>query len=339
MKSLLARILTVLAIGLATTLASAADTITVLTWEEFISPKVLASFRNRENLVVKVLEFSTIDEREQILREQGDQIDVVVADTVWSMEYERRGILEKLDQAKIPSLKHAIKHWKANTDYAVPYLWGHTGIAWRTDLVKTPLQTYGELFALAKANPGKVSLLDDPHEALRAALYAFGKAPYAMNTPTAVKQATTLLQPYRKQLRIVGSELDEKSPWLDGSLMAGQAFNGDIAYLRDTFKAPLAFAVPSPGCMVFHEQLVLLKSAKNKDAAYRFLALITEPTYAARNAMQVRYAPSNPLAVLKLTEAFRNDPIIRPTFDGMDGCYFYNYFDTATQAALDAVKL
>lgn len=58
----------------------------------------------------------------------------------------------------------------------------------------------------------------------------------------------------------------------------------------------------------------------------------------ARNASFVRYAPSNPLPVARLGEAFRNDPIIRPTFEGLEGCYFYNAFDAATQAALDAIK-
>lgn len=318
--------------------APAADRITVLTWEAFISPKVLAAFKNREQLQVELIEFSSPEEREQLLAEKRDQIDIVIADTIWTSEYKRRSLLEKIDAARVPSVKHALTHWRTDAEYAVPYMWGHTGIAWRTDLVDTPVTSYAALFNLARMHPGKVSLLDDSHEMLRAALYAFGTAPYTMNTPAQVQSAHGLLKPRRKDMRIVGSELDEDSAWLDGSLIAGQAFNGDIAYLRDNFKAPLAFAVPSPGCMIFNEQLALLKSSRNKDAAYRFMALITEPTHAARNASFVRYAPSNPLAVSRLDEAFRNDPIIRPTFEGLDGCYFYNAFDAATQAALDAIK-
>lgn len=317
----------------------AADRITVLTWEAFVSPKVLATFKNREHLQVELIEFSSPEERERLLKEKADRIDIVVADTIWTSEYKRRGLLEKIDTARVPAVKHALTHWRTDAGYAVPYMWGHTGIAWRTDRVTEPVTSYSALFKLARAHPGKVSLLDDPHEALRAALYAFGSAPWAMNNPEQVKKAHELLKPHRRDLRIVGSELGEDSAWLDGSLIAGQAFNGDIAYLRDNFQAPLAFAVPSPGCMIFNEQLVLLKSSRNKEAAYRFMALITSPAHAARNAEFVRYAPSNPLAVDRLGEAFRNDPIIRPTFGGLEGCYFYNAFDAATQAALDAIRL
>lgn len=334
------------ALGLATALlllgplpAAAADTVTVLTWEAFVSPKVLATLRNREKLEVKLVEFSTPEQREQLLREKAGTIDIVVADTIRAAEYQRRGILQKLDPKRIPGTRHALAHWRSSADYAVPYLWGHTGIAWRTDKVTQPLASYADLFALARENPGKVSLLDDSHEALRAALYAFGKPPFAMDTPAAVKTANGLYRKHRKQVRLVGSELDKDSPWLDGSLIAGQAFNGDIAYLRDTYGAPLAFAIPSPGCMIFHEQLAMLADAPHQDAAYRFLALISLPKHAARNAEHVRYAPANPLAVAQLGKNFRNDPVIRPTFDGLDGCYFYGPFDAATQKALDAIKL
>jgi spermidine/putrescine transport system substrate-binding protein len=216
---------------------------------------------------------------------------------------------------------------------------GHTGIAWRTDKVKGPIGSYAQLFALAKKNPGKVSLIDDAQEALRAALYAFSRPPFAMETAAEIQAASRMLQPHLPALRIVGSELEEDSPWLDGSLIAGQAFNGDIAYLRDTFKAPIAFAIPSPGCMVFQEQMILMTTAPHKKTAYRFLNLINDPRTAARNAMDVRYATANTLAAQYLEAEFRNDPIIRPVFDGLDDCYFYEVLDKDAQKALEGVKL
>lgn len=114
--------------------AQAAETVTLLIWEEFISPKVLATLENREGLAVTLLTFTTPEAREKLLREKRSEIDIVVADTVRSGEYQRRGILEKLDSKRIPAMRHSMKHWRTG-DYAVPYLWGHTGIAWRTDKV------------------------------------------------------------------------------------------------------------------------------------------------------------------------------------------------------------
>lgn len=314
-------------------------TVRILNWEEFLSPRVLKGIKNRHGITVEQITFSTTEERDRKLEEYEGRIDLVVADTAWISELKRRGQVQKLETARIPALKHVMSRWQSDNEYAVPYLWGHTGIAWRTDKVAQPISSYSQLLALAKQQPRKVSLLDDTHEALRAALYAGGTAPYAMTTVAAVNSAAKLLATHLPNLRIVGSELGADSPWVTGEIIAGQAYNGDVAYLRDTYKLPIAFAIPSPGCMIWQEHFLLLKNAPDKEAAYRFLDAISDPQNAARNANDVRYATSNVLAVEHLPTAFRNDPIIRPTFEGLKDCYFYQSFDAQTQAAIDAVEL
>ncbi|MFZ5756019.1 MAG: ABC transporter substrate-binding protein [Pseudomonadota bacterium] len=317
----------------------AAGKVTILIWEEFLSPKVIKTLKNRHALDVRLITFTTPDERDDLLAKHARSIDLVVADSSSLGSYMERGILQPIDARRIPNLKRVLTRWQEGMNFSVPYLWGHTGIAWRTDKVKQPLTGYRDLLALAKLQPGKVSLLDDPHEALMALKFAAGKPPYEITSAGDVQAAAKLLPPWRGKLRFVGAELTEKSPLVTGEIIAAQAYNGDIAFLRDHFKAPLAFAVPSTGCMIWQESFLLLKSAPGKDAAYKFLNLINEATLSARNASEVRYATSNALAIPYLEPAFRDDPIIRPTLDGLENCYFYPVFDAATQGALDAVRL
>lgn len=314
-------------------------TVRILNWEEFLSPRVLKSIKNRHGITVEQITFSSTEERDRKLDAYKGRIDLVVADTAWISTLKRRGLVQRLEPARVPALKHVMSRWQSDNDYAVPYLWGHTGIAWRTDKVTQPINGYAQLLALAKQQPRKVSLLDDAHEALRAALYAGGNPPYAMTTAEQVNGAAKLLATHLPNVRIVGSELGEDSPWVTGEIIAGQAYNGDVAYLRDTWKLPIAFAIPSPGCMIWQEHFLLLKNAPDKEAAYRFLEAISDPQNAARNANDVRYATSNVLAVEHLSTTFRSDPIIRPTFDGLKDCYFYQSFGAKTQAAIDAVEL
>lgn len=334
-------LLVLLALGtlFAAQAACAREPVTLLIWEEFLSPKVIKTLKNRHGIEVRQITFTSAEERDELLASNAGKIDIVVSDTTGLGAYLHRGLLDRIDDSRIPNLKHVLTRWKSDMEHAVPYLWGHTGIAWRTDLVKTPIRTYADLFALAQKKPGKVSLLDDQHEALLAARYAFGKPPYEMRSPADVRAADKLLQAHLKDVRIVGSILDATAPLLTGEVIAAQAYNGDIAFLRDTFKVPLAFAIPSPGCMIWQENFLLLKNAPNKAVAYEFLNQINDSVMAAKNASDVRYATSNALAIPNLEPAFRDDPIIRPTLEGLDKCYFYPVFDAGTQQALGAVKL
>lgn len=346
---LLARILAMLALLLATTPATAAneaaapalkpETVTLLIWEEFLAPKVVKTLKNRHALDIRQITFTTQEERDALLAKHGREIDLVVADSSAMGNYLARNILQPIDARRVPNLKRVLTRWQNDMNFSVPYLWGHTGIAWRTDKVKHPLNNYADLLALARAQPGKVSLLDDPHEALMALRFAGGKPPYEIRSAADVNATAQQLKSWQKNLRFIGSELTDKSPLVTGEVIAAQAYNGDVAFLRDNFKAPLAFAVPSPGCMIWQESFLMLKNAPHKDGAYRFLNQINDSVLAARNASEVRYATSNALAVPNLDPAFRDDPIIRPTLDGLDDCYFYPVFDAPTQSALGAVRL
>lgn len=311
----------------------------IVIWEDFISPRVLKKLKNSDGISVELSTFTTSEERDALLAKLKGKVDLVVADSAWVGSMKQRGLVQPIDATRIPSLKHVLTRWQDDLGYSVPYLWGHTGIAWRTDKVKAPLKTYADLLALARQNPGKISLLQDQHEALRAAIYANGKPPYDLKTRPQVAAASKLLDGLRPYVRFIGSELDENSPMVKGEVIAWQAYNGDVAYLRDNYKLPVAFAIPSPGCMIWQEQFLMMKDAPHKDTAYRFLDAINDPELAARNANDVRYATSNVLAIEHLPPEFRNDAIIRPSFNGLDNCYFYTAVDAQTQAAIEAVKV
>ncbi len=330
--------LLLLLVSLPTWAAPTPGTVTLLIWEDFLSPKVIKLLKTRHGLDIQQITFTSPTERDQLLLKHAGQIDIVVADTVGLSGYRTRGLLERIDGKRVPNLKHVLMRWQADMGYAVPYLWGQTGIAWRTDKVKKPITTYAQLLAFAHENPGKVSLLDDAHEALMAARYAAGIND-AIKNPDDVTAAKKLLDQYLPDLRIVGSILDRDAPLVTGEVIAAQAYNGDVAYLRDTYNAPLAFATPSPGCMIWQEHLLLLRNAPHKVAAYAFLNQINDPEIAARNANEVRYATSNALAINRLDAKFRSDPIIHPTFDGLENCYFYPAFNNATQRALKETSL
>lgn len=335
--SMPSRLLPGLLLGLLLPLSSLAqDTVTLLNWDGFLSERTVKLLKNRDGLLIEQITFTGPEEREALLKEHAGRIDLVVADTLGLAGFRSEGLTEPLDLKRIPNVRHLLTRLQAGNHDGLPYLWGHTGIAWRTDLLPEGVRNYAELFNLAARQPGKVALLDDNHEALRAALYAKGKVPYDLHTPEQARRAGELLAPHAAKLRRIGSILDETNPLLTGEVIAAQVYNGDIAWLRDEYKAALAFAVPQPGCMIWQEHFALLRKAPHRDAAYRFLNAINDPQIAARNAADVRYATANAMAAQNLPPDFRNDPIIRPTFDDTEDCYIYEPLDEATRAVIEA---
>lgn len=318
--------------------AAPVDKVVVLTWEEFISPTTIKALL-KKGLLVEQITFTSEEERADLLAKRAGQIDLVVGDASSQGTFRRARQIERIDFDRLGNAKYLSTLLDSTTRYNLPYLWGHTGIAWRTDLVKKPIADYKELFALARRNPGKVGLIDGNHEALMAARFAFGAPPYVLLSPQEVSDAAQALQPHLANLVFLESELNEKSPLVTGEVIAAQVYNGDVAFLRDHYKVPLAFAIPNPGCMVWTESFMLVRGAPHRDAAYRFLNEINMPALAAANAEEVRYATSNSEALEMVSPEFRADTIIRPTLRGLSNCYFYREHDRATQQAMDQVKL
>lgn len=316
--------------------AAPSETLSLLTWKEFVSEAVVTNMRDQHGITLRISEFTSDDERIEMLRKNPRRYDLVNGDTNAVDRLRREKLIQRLDYNQIPNATHINKVLKTPSRFSIPYSWGYTGIAWRTDRVKKPVRDYKSLFALAKDNPGKVGLIDSNFEALSSSLFAWSTPPYTMLSPVEVAAARRLLKPHLPNLKSVSLNLDETDGLVTGALIAQQAYNGDIAYLRDTYKVPLAFHVPEPGCLIWTENFMLLKDATNLNAAYRFLNAINDPKLAARNAETIRYASANKSAQAHYSKAFRDDQIIRPVLEDLVKCQFYTGHDKSTEAAINA---
>lgn len=92
--------------------------VTVLAWESFISSRVITTLKNRENLDIRVIEFTTQKQRDELLAKNRRDIDVIVADTIWVPRYRKLGLLARIDAARVPSLRYMKSLWKTDAEYA-----------------------------------------------------------------------------------------------------------------------------------------------------------------------------------------------------------------------------
>ena len=308
--------------------------LTILIWEEYISPDTLAQFERRHGARVAQINYTSEAEIEPLLTEHIDQIDLLVANTASLEDFRERGLLARLQRDELPNTRHIHNRWQTDDRYVVPYMWGTTGIGWRTDLTRRPA-SWAALFELAAANPGKVGLIADPDEYLLAAHFASGNE-RDFQSVEEVTAAAAFLTPQWDNFVLVGSDVTETNPLLSGELIATQTWNGDIAFLRDNHNDKLDFHTPEAGCMIWQDSFALSNRSENVELAHLFLNFINNRAVAAANAEWTGFASSNPISLLAASNEYLNDPIIRPSFEGLEHCQFYQPYPAAIREAIQA---
>ncbi len=187
-----------------------------------------------------------------------------------------QGLLERIDPAKVPGLAHldpAFRTRKADPkdEWSVPYTWGTVGIAWRTDKVKGPIDSWA-VFADAKATGENAYLLEEARDVIAAALLLHGQSVNSVE-PAHLAQAKATLLGWRKSVKGFTGEV--KDHLLSGEAYVIQAYNGDVAQAMAERK-DIAFAVPKEGGILWVDNLVIPKGAPEKDLAHAFIEFVLD---------------------------------------------------------------
>lgn len=317
----------------------AVQTLTIINWEEFLAPSVVQAFEKKENAKIVQLNFSTVEESLALAEQHAGKVDLIVGGMVVTQQLKEKGLLQKLDRAKLPNVKHSLPQFSIDPDHAVPYLWGYTGLGWRTDKLRDPVDSYQKLLEVARKNPGKVLLTDDAMEFAHAVLLMYGNPPYNLDDLDAIKAALVKYDADgRRYFRIQESIYDRSWPLASGEAIAGQVYNGDIHFHRADSKAPLAYAQPGDGCFFWQENFMLMSKAPQPELAHRFLNYISEGRIASRNAEASNFASSNPMAAQFYSKSFLESPYIRPKLDGTAACRVNKPLSAQTQKFIDQLK-
>ncbi|HSJ56565.1 MAG TPA: spermidine/putrescine ABC transporter substrate-binding protein, partial [Anaerolineae bacterium] len=157
----------------------------VYNWSEYIDPEIYADFE--EEFGVKVIE-DTFSSNEDLLAKfqaGATGYDVIVPSDYMVTIMRELDLLAALDYANIPNSSNIDETfidppYDPGNTYCVAYQWGTTGIGYDSNVFEEPPDSWSYLFdpAIAGQYAGKISMLNDPREALGAALKYLG---YSLN--------------------------------------------------------------------------------------------------------------------------------------------------------------
>jgi putrescine transport system substrate-binding protein len=303
----------------------------VFNWSDYIAEDTVPNFEKQSGIKVTYDVFDSNDVLETRLLAGNSGFDLVVPSASFLERQIKAGVFQKIDKSQIPNLKNMdpdimsrVGLHDPNNEYAVPYLWGTTGIGYNEDKIKKILgdarpDSWNYIYdpkLVAKFKDCGLSLLDAPDEILKTVLAWMGRDPNSQKEED-LKAAEAKLMPIRPFVRKIHSSqyIDDLA---NGDLCIAVGWSGDILQARDRAEeagqgVKIKYAIPKEGTIVWFDMLAIPADAKHPKNAHAFINSLMEPQVAANDSNFVNYANGNAASFPMVSDEVKNDPGIYPT--------------------------
>ena len=245
------------------------------------------------------------------------EYDVAFPGTDFVDKMRKEGMLEPLDHAKLTNFGNLGKTFinapfDPENKFSIPYLWGSSGIAVNTKrIAKASLSSWNDLWK--PEYEGRVMLMNDIRDVFTMSLLTLGYNGSTKN-PEAIKQAYEKLTKLMPNVRTFNSDAP-RMPFMEGETYLGLAWNGEVIMAQDQGMPELDFVYPKEGAIMWMDNMVIPKNAKNNDNAHKFIDFILRPKYAAMISEEIGYGSPNEAAKKEMPPELANNPIVYPPAD------------------------
>ncbi|WP_084643953.1 polyamine ABC transporter substrate-binding protein [Ferrimonas futtsuensis] len=297
---MLNRTLPVLILALLPALAYSGE-VKLLTWEAYLSDKVVHAFRLETGHRVEQFFISSDSERNAMFDAGGATLfDLVMADNGATQAYAKQGLIQKMTGV-VSSLAHIDADWQqACGEFGAAYSWGTLGIAYRQSF-GIQIDSWQQLFVPPAPFQGKVVTMTDSKEFTAAALMAHSFSPNSSD-PRELQRAFELMRAQRQHVLAYDYGVSYALSWQKESEMAmALAYSADVEeIISATGQKDWTYVVPNEGTLLWVDCWVIPSGRAVNKATLAFLEFINRPEIAALNAEQAWF-PSPIGAARKLT--------------------------------------
>ena len=304
--------------------ASGDKTLNILNWGDYIDETILDDFEKETGITVNYYTMPTNEEMLVQLQTEGNVYDMCFPSDYIIERMIAKDMLAELDHDKIPNMSNIDSRF-LNIDfdpgnkYSIPYMWGTVGILYNTTMVDETVESWNILWDEKYDN--KILMYDSIRDTIGLTLKKLG---YSMNTRDEAQIAEArdaLITQKGLVLAYCGDDIKEKM--ISGSAALGVVYSGDAYYCMSE-NPDLAYAVPKEGSNYWFDNVVVLKTCKNLEAAEKFIDFLCRADIAARNAEYIGYSTPNKAALEQLPEEMIADETYNPPQDVLDRCEMFH---------------
>jgi len=245
------------------------------------------------------------------LKSGADGYDIVFPTSYMAEIMRKNGMLEDLDHSRFQNLSNLDPRFLAlNPDsamaYSIPYMVSTTGIGYLETETGELDSLSWDVFADSRF-AGKMTMLNDVRETIGAALKYLGYS-YNSRSVKELEEARDLLIKWKSNLAKFEND-QYKNGLVSGEFSVSQGYSGDILQVQEE-QEDLMFIIPREGTSISIDNMVLLRNARHKDAAYAFMDYMLRPEVAAANTAYVYYLAPNLEAYKILDQEILDDPAV-----------------------------
>lgn len=314
-----------LAAGLVGCSSEEPQVLNLYNWSEYMPQEVMTRFEEETGIQVV---YTTYDSNEAMyarlkLLDNSAAYDLSVPSTYFVSKMRNEGLLMPIDRSKIEGFDQLDPELinldiDQNNEYSIPYLWGTTGLGVDTATINgEPVTAWADLWD--ERFKGRVILTNDMREVFHLALRVLGY-PGNSTDPRQIEEAYEKLTELMPSVRTFNSDAP-RMPFLEGEVDVGMIWNGEAVMGKEVLET-LDYVYPQEGIIVWLDSFVIPKSAKNPDAAHKFISFVLRPDIAALISADIGYATPVLPARKLLDASVANDRASYPTAEDMVNAEF-----------------
>jgi spermidine/putrescine transport system substrate-binding protein len=314
--------------------------LTIYNWGDYLAPAVIDRFAELEPRARVVQDFYLSEAEMSAKLRAGARYDLALPIDYMISALQRDDLLRELDPlpAGVEHLDPAFPPWRARAErgggvFAIPYLWGTTGIGYDSDRVEPP-RSWNALFDERYA--GRISVIDSKGDVMDQALLACGLDINSTDKPRIRAEVGPKLRAQKQLLRAYDS--NPITALLAGDTWIAQIDSGDLLRAQKQ-KPSLRYVIPDEGAAVWIDYLAIPKAAADPELARRFITLLLDPEVAALNANFLRFATPNRTALDRGLIADAADPQLYPPPAVRERLFVSEDWDGGTKELVDELWL
>ena len=282
------------------------DELIIFNWSEYMPDKIIKDFEEEFGVDVTVSTFSS--NQEMLAKVQSGTVpyDIVVPSDFYVQVMKEADLLEEINFDNIPNFENVSDEWKGldfdpDNQYSITYMYGFDGIIYNKDKIDEPT-SWEDLW-----NPeykGHVVLMDANDE---------------LNVMMQQAMGNDINNPTQEQIEEGGEKLKELLPNVlmftetpEAQLVNGEGwiaygYSGEAAVAHQE-NDDIEFVLPEEGGVRWTDNMVIPKTANNKQTAEAFMDYLLRPEVSKLLSEEFPYGNPNEKAVELLDEEYRNLP-------------------------------
>lgn len=252
-------------------------------WTYYTPDSLVEQFEKETGIDVVIDNFASNEEMfAKIMAGGNEGYDVIFPSSDYTAIMIKLGLLAELDHNLLPNLKYLSPLFKEKAAYdptfrySVPYFMGSSGIAVNTERVPSDYVRTWAIFADARM-AGSMSMLDDMREVMGAALKHLG---YSGNSTDKeeLQRATDLINTQWKPNLVKFDSESFGKAFSRGEFVVVHAYPENVfAEISVDKWSTIDFFIPPEGGMMYIDNMVIPKGARNIQAAHAFINFLHDP--------------------------------------------------------------